>query len=76
MGNGKSVSVPNGLGSGVDGGVGNGYRQSGVQSEAVREKGDWDDLFFQCTKKTLQAGEVWEEHGKAHPRHRRTVSLD
>ena len=73
MGNGKSVSVPNGLGSEV-GGVG--YRQSGVQSEAVREKGDWDDLFSQCAKKTLQAGEVWDEHSKEHPRHRRTVSLD
>ena len=75
MGNGKSVSVPNRLGSEV-GDVGNGYRQSGVQSEAVREKGDWDDLFLQCTKKTLQSGETWEEHSTAHLNHRRTVSLD
>lgn len=44
-------------------------RQSGVQSEAVREKGDWDELFFQCTKKTLRS-ETWE-HAKTH---RRNVS--
>ena len=26
-------------------------RQSGVQSEAAREKGDWGDLFFECKKR-------------------------
>lgn len=41
--------------SGLTGnGLGSAYRQSGVQSEAPREKGDWDDLFFQSTKQQLR----------------------
>ena len=51
-------------------GSSNGYRQSGVQSEAPREKGDWDELFLSCAKKSLT-----EEGSQAHKRNVSTATI-
>ncbi|KAK3628634.1 hypothetical protein LTR56_002022 [Elasticomyces elasticus] len=51
----------------------NGIRASGVQSEApVREKGDWDELFMDCSKRKLLERPETSSSGKA--KHRRNAS--
>ncbi|KAK0835598.1 Vacuolar protein sorting-associated protein 26 [Friedmanniomyces endolithicus] len=62
-----------GLESSVDGKIVNGVRQSGVQSEAVREKGDWDELFLECSKKTLK--DTQHAPSKAHRRNASAATL-
>lgn len=49
----------------------NGHRNSGVHSEAPREKGNWDNLFMEVKKASLRS-ETWDQ-GKA-PRHQRSGS--
>ncbi|KAK0365596.1 Vacuolar protein sorting-associated protein 26 [Friedmanniomyces endolithicus] len=62
-----------GFESSVDGKVVNGVRQSGVQSEAVREKGDWDELFLECSKKKLK--DTQHASGKTHRRNASAATL-
>ncbi|KAK5145709.1 Vacuolar protein sorting-associated protein 26 [Rachicladosporium monterosium] len=62
-----------GFESSVDGKVVNGVRQSGVQSEAVREKGDWLELFLECSKKKLK--DTPPASSKAHRRNASAATL-